>query len=89
MVAAVLDRSSAGSSAWATTRSTSLAADDAGHAGPDGTLVRATGEPVRARFVLAPCSVDVAGRVVARGANGRLTLVRTDGEPLRARAGDC
>lgn len=57
--------------------------------GPDGTFVSATGEAVRARFVLAPCSVDVAGRVVARGANGRLALVRTDGEPLRARAGDC
>jgi hypothetical protein len=56
---------------------------------PDGTLVGTTGEPVRARFVLVRCSVDVDGRVVARGAHGRLALVRTDGRPLRVRARDC
>lgn len=54
--------------------------------GPDGTLVLATGSPARARFVLVPCSVEVAGRVVARGANRRLMLVRTDGAPLLVRA---
>jgi hypothetical protein len=58
-------------------------------AGPEGTLVRSTGERVTARFVLAPCSVGVEGRVVARGSHGRLALVRTDGQPLRIRAGRC
>ena len=51
--------------------------------GPDGILVDPTGERIRARFALIPCSIDVAGRVVARGADGRLALVRTDGGPLR------
>ena len=51
--------------------------------GPDGILVDPTGERIRARFALVPCSIDVAGRVVARGADGRLALVRTDGGPLR------
>jgi hypothetical protein len=52
----------------------------------DMTLAGPTGELVRARFVLVPCNVGVAGRVVARGANGRLALVRTDGRPLRVGA---
>ncbi len=49
----------------------------------DTTLVDSTGVPVRARFVLVPCNLGVAGKVVARGAKGRLALVRTDGRPLR------
>jgi hypothetical protein len=56
---------------------------------PDGTLVRTTGEPVTARWVLVPCNVRVMGRIVARAANGRLALVRGGGEPLRLRAGGC
>ena len=65
------------------------AADDAGHGGGRRHPCRSTGERVTARFVLVPCSVDVAGRVVARGAHGRLALVRTDGEQLRVSARDC
>ncbi len=57
--------------------------------GPDGTLVDAGGEGVRAQFALVPCSLGVIGRTVARGSNGRLSLVRTDGEPLRIRGGHC
>jgi hypothetical protein len=58
-------------------------------AAPDATLSGTAGEPIRARFVLVPCSVGVAGRVVARGAHGRLALVRTDGGPLRLAPGAC
>jgi hypothetical protein len=56
---------------------------------PDGTLVLATGEPVRAGWVLVPCNVGVAGRIVARGAHGRLALVRTGGEHVRLRGRGC
>jgi hypothetical protein len=56
---------------------------------PDGTLVDATGERVRARFALVPCFLAVTGRTVSRSPDGRLTLVRTAGAPLRVRAGDC
>jgi hypothetical protein len=54
--------------------------------GPDATLVGWTEEAVRSLFVLVPCNVDVEGRVVARGANGRLALVRADAKALRLRA---
>lgn len=54
-----------------------------------GALARSTGEPVRALFVLVPCSVGVAGQVVARGSHGGLVLIRTDGTPLRLRPGHC
>jgi len=52
----------------------------------DATLVDEIGDPVIAPFVLVPCSLRIAGRVVARTADGRLRLVRTGGAPLRVRA---
>ena len=58
--------------------------------GRDGALAYSTGRSVRARFVLVPCSLGVvAGRSLARAADGGLTLVRTDGKPLRVRARHC
>ena len=58
--------------------------------GRDGTLAYSTGRSRPSAFVLVPCSLGVvAGRSVARAADGGLTLVRTDGKPLRVRARHC